>query len=44
MDGETVGALRASIISAADEFVDRLERAQSDLGRSAQTGCGTATA
>ena len=33
MAGDTVGALRASIISAVDEFVERLKRAQSDLGR-----------
>ena len=33
MGGETVGDLRASVISAADEFVARLDRAQSDLGR-----------
>ncbi len=32
MDGETVGSLRASIIESADEFVDRLDHAQSDLG------------
>jgi len=32
MDGETVGSLRASVIKAADEFVDRLDRAQADLG------------
>ena len=32
MDGETVGALRASVIQAADEFVARLDRAQADLG------------
>ncbi len=32
MDGNTVGGLRASVIRAADEFVDRLDRAQADLG------------
>jgi len=32
MDGDTVGGLRASVIRAADEFVDRLDRAQADLG------------
>jgi len=32
MDGETVSGLRASVIEAADEFVDRLDGAQTDLG------------
>lgn len=32
MAGETVGGLRASVLAAADEFVDRLDRAQADLG------------
>ncbi len=32
MDGNTVGGLRASVVRAADEFVDRLDRAQTDLG------------
>jgi ribose 1,5-bisphosphate isomerase len=32
MEGETVGGLRAGVIESADEFVDRLDRAQADLG------------
>jgi ribose 1,5-bisphosphate isomerase len=32
MDGETVSELRSSVVSAAEAFVERLDRAQSDLG------------
>jgi len=33
MDGETVAALRESVVESAGEFCERLERAQEDLGR-----------
>ncbi|MEZ3143788.1 ribose 1,5-bisphosphate isomerase [Halobaculum sp. MBLA0143] len=32
MDGDSVAALRESVVSAAGEFTERLSRAQSDLG------------
>jgi ribose 1,5-bisphosphate isomerase len=32
MDGGTVSELRSSVVSAAEAFVERLDRAQSDLG------------
>lgn len=32
-DGDTVGALRASVLARSEEFRDRLDRAQADLGR-----------